>query len=601
MTDMLLLNLEAAARTDVGVVRRGLAQPDEDTVLDARFRETRDPMGVRALFAVADGQSHTRGGKVASAQCVNMLEEGIEHYARRGESSIPGVQGVESFLRYVIERIDYTLRQSSENNVTVQGMGTTLTAVVVDGNAARILHAGDSRAYLLRSSDRGLRLLTRDEVAESDGRLVPTNGLGCVADSVRPNVTAEPLGDGDVLLVCTDGLYREIDDALIRRILCGSPTAAAAADRLIRAANHAGGHGNIGVVVVHVGRTAFSNDAELDRMFPLAGAIPPGRAVDTSAVPMPIPGSRARTATEAPVTSAGRVAPGEGGDAVTAATRVSADPGALSAGAGPGGGQEPSRVDPWATPAGGPSVPASPPHGGDPRRIVPPLHPPGAVHTSPFMAALAGLAAGLVIMGAVWFIASRGGRHDRESVVAPVELQPVPVNLFFKPEPFYPADVAYRRVSESGEQEWKELTSNQYTDIPMIDPDFNAELFLRVRPKYNSKKGGVLPTMFSVKVGRTSSSPAPAAEADTTRAARRGSIEVLQRSAAQVVLRRAGSRESTSLPAVFEESRRLFVRRFDDLALGDYEVTNGISNETKKVSLTAQEPSRHVEFKDDGT
>ncbi len=295
-----VLRMDAAGRTDVGEARRAAGLPDEDTVFLARFRDLADAAGVRALYAVADGVSQRKGGKVASAQAINMLEEGVEYYARRGESGIPGIDDLDSFLRYVFERIDQTLKSFAENNENIAGMGTTLTAAVIAGNEAKIVHAGDSRAYLLPAGG-GITKLTEDhETTDESGEIVPSNGVGCITDAVRVDLKTVELHDGDVLLLCTDGLWREITDGEIERIVRDSASPAIAVDRLIRAANEHGGSGNIGVVVCHFG----------ERVAREAAAAPAGErpeeAKEAPAPSPPVQRERAPTLGRGPATAAVR-------------------------------------------------------------------------------------------------------------------------------------------------------------------------------------------------------------------------------------------------------------------------------------------------------
>lgn len=252
-----ILRMDAAGRTDVGEARRAAGLPDEDTVFLARFRDVAHAGGVRALYAVADGVSQRRGGKVASAQAINMLEEAIEYYARRGESGIPGIDDLDSFLDYVFVRIDETLKSFAANNETIAGMASTLTAAVIVGNLAKVVHAGDSRAYLVPAGAAGAKQLTEDQTTtDESGQPIPSNAVGCLTDQVRVSRTDVELRDGDKLLLCSDGLWREVGDEDIERIVRQSTTPAAAVDCLIRLANERGGSGNVAAIVCHFGEAA---------------------------------------------------------------------------------------------------------------------------------------------------------------------------------------------------------------------------------------------------------------------------------------------------------------------------------------------------------
>lgn len=606
MTDAQLLTLESAARTDVGVVRRGLGQPDEDTILDARFRDIGDPWGVRAVFGVADGLGHTKGGKVASAQAINMFEEGLEHLARRGDSGIPGVSGVDAFLKYVVERIDHTLRQSSENNVTVSGMGTTLTAAVIDGNTARIVHAGDSRAYLLHAADKTLRQITKDETEESGSGPVPTNGIGCVADGVVVNMAIEPLADGEVLLLCTDGLWREVDDDLLRRILVGSPSAAAAVDRLIRAANQAGGHGNIGAVVVHVGATALQNDSGLDRLFPLAGAIPPGRASDPSAVPMPLPGVRqtVREVSE-PVVARDRytvMADGAGvgqsqGAALSGPAVLPVSDSVSASGSG-----HATSAPPPLPPAPGGLPGARGLSGGDPRRIAPPPRPPGAPETSRFMAAIAGFAVGAILCGLAWFLITRRSAKQEVEQPPPPVLEAAPVIVWHKEhETLYGSKVEYRTYTETGEETWVALQDDDPKQVGMVTEDDEVVLYLRVSPTYDTRASRVRATQFDVKIGQ--SGPPEAAAPDSLADVRhqRGSLEVHSDEPGAIWVCAADEQTPVAREAaLFDRTTTDYVVDFTGLPLGEYRVGHGVLQIEQTVVLTEAQPERVLRLNKEG-
>ena len=228
------MRVAAAAATDIGLIREG----NEDSYLVV------DP-----LFAVADGMGGHRGGEVAS----QLALETIEDLFRSGESDLAGQ--VREANRVVFER--------SVRDRRVAGMGTTLTAVLVEEDHVRVAHVGDSRAYLFRAGE--LRPLTEDhtlvhrmlmegEITEEEAEVHPhrsvlTRALGVDA-SVDVDEDVIDLRAGDRLLLCTDGLTAMITPERIRELLAGARDPQDAADRLVRAANAAGGVDNTTVVVV---------------------------------------------------------------------------------------------------------------------------------------------------------------------------------------------------------------------------------------------------------------------------------------------------------------------------------------------------------------
>ena len=230
------MNVRVGAATDIGLVREG----NEDSYLVEQ-----------PLFAVADGMGGHRGGEVAS----RLALETIESLFRRGEGAL--AEQVQEANRAVYER--------SSMDRAVAGMGTTLTAALVEADRARLAHVGDSRAYLFRRGE--LRMLTEDhtlvnrmvqqgEITEAEAerhpqRSVVTRALG-VERSVPVDEVIVDLEPGDRLLICSDGLTSMVDDAAIADLLGHQADPQRAAETLVDAANRAGGVDNTTVIVVAV-------------------------------------------------------------------------------------------------------------------------------------------------------------------------------------------------------------------------------------------------------------------------------------------------------------------------------------------------------------
>lgn len=258
------MRVTAAAATDVGLVREG----NEDSYL------TEGP-----LFAVADGMGGHRGGEVASQLAVETLEK----LFKEGAGDLP--DQVQEANRVVFER--------SVLDRKVAGMGTTLTAALVEGDRVRLAHVGDSRAYLLR--DGTLRLLTEDhtlvhrmvsegEISKEEAethpqRSVLTRALGVdtVVDVDDDSLQVRP---GDRLLLCTDGLTSMVSEDEIEDVLRTVPDPREAAQRLVRMANEAGGVDNTTVVILD-----FSDDDAAGR--PDGQATPSREAIAPARVGRP--------------------------------------------------------------------------------------------------------------------------------------------------------------------------------------------------------------------------------------------------------------------------------------------------------------------------
>jgi serine/threonine protein phosphatase PrpC len=202
------------------------------------------------LFAVADGMGGAQAGEVASRIAAESFapDEGWEG-------------SPESYLRSIAKGANERIHRLAQADSTRSGMGTTLTAALLDGDDVSLAHVGDSRAYRFR--DGQLKLLTSDhslvEELRRQGRLtdeqaedhpqrsIITRALGPEPDVVVDTMTyrARP---GDVYLLCSDGLTTMVKEARIAAILSETDDLDAAVERLVEEANSAGGRDNITVV-----------------------------------------------------------------------------------------------------------------------------------------------------------------------------------------------------------------------------------------------------------------------------------------------------------------------------------------------------------------
>jgi protein phosphatase len=232
------VRIEAVGLTDAGRVRDG----NEDSfVLDQRL----------ALFAVADGMGGHRGGEVASATAIEALRAAVAG----GEAVDAAVRDAN---RAVLER--------AERDPELAGMGTTMTAAVPVGESALLIaHVGDSRAYRLH--DTGFERITDDhslvEELVREGRLTPeqaeshpqraiiTRALG-QDDDVDVDVYTVRVRSGDRIVLCSDGLTTMMRERDIERIVRAEQDPQRAVDKLVDAANEAGGEDNITVLLLDV-------------------------------------------------------------------------------------------------------------------------------------------------------------------------------------------------------------------------------------------------------------------------------------------------------------------------------------------------------------
>ncbi len=220
------------------------------------------------LFAVADGMGGAQAGEVASRLAAAAIREFHEADELEPERRLAAI--VQEANRRIFDR-------SSEDR-NASGMGTTVTAALVEGDRVTLGHVGDSRAYRFRAG--ALEQLTDDHSLVADlvrgGRLSPeeagshpqrsviTRALGTdpAVDVDTLTVTPE---DGDVYLLCSDGLTSMISDEDIQEIVRGASGLEEAASKLVKAANRSGGEDNITVVLFRVeGDDALGETAVLE-------------------------------------------------------------------------------------------------------------------------------------------------------------------------------------------------------------------------------------------------------------------------------------------------------------------------------------------------
>jgi protein phosphatase len=240
--------LAVAARTDVGMVRSG----NEDNF----FADADQNHGI---FIVADGMGGHAAGEVASEMAVQIVPR--ELAAVRDVTDPSARERVMNSLK-TANRAIYE-RMISEPDK--QGMGTTVSAVVLSHGHYMIGQVGDSRVYLLR--DGMLTQVTKDHsyvqeqvdagfLTPEQARYHPYSNVitRCVGagDTVEPDVYEGELKVGDVLLVASDGLTGMVDDRRLQTLLLARSTPGRIVDALIADANGRGGLDNITAIVVRV-------------------------------------------------------------------------------------------------------------------------------------------------------------------------------------------------------------------------------------------------------------------------------------------------------------------------------------------------------------
>src|SRR5215207_8966737 len=217
------------------------------------------------LFAVADGMGGAQAGEVASRIAAGAFERG------RLRDDAPA----EGQLEQIAQRANREIHKLAQEDSSRAGMGTTLTAALLRGDEVALSHVGDSRAYVLR--DGQLKRLTKDhslvEELRRQGRLTeeqaeehPQRSIITRALGPEPSVSVDtmtfPARDGDVFLLCSDGLTTMVSDEEIRDILVNARSLRSAVSKLIDAANRGGGRDNITAVAFRVAAADAQEEEE---------------------------------------------------------------------------------------------------------------------------------------------------------------------------------------------------------------------------------------------------------------------------------------------------------------------------------------------------
>lgn len=207
------------------------------------------------IYLVCDGMGGAAGGEIASSIAVEEVLRMVSE--RQPESPLPKIaeDAVEVANREIFSR--------AQRNPSLNGMGTTLVALLVEETRVWVLNIGDSRCYRLR--DGRLEQLTLDhslveeqvrlgrmsphEALQSPLRNVITRALG-TQSGVTPDCFQFEVQAGDLFLLCSDGLTRELPDETIQSLLYGDASLEERAGGLVEAANRAGGRDNITCVLI---------------------------------------------------------------------------------------------------------------------------------------------------------------------------------------------------------------------------------------------------------------------------------------------------------------------------------------------------------------
>ena len=250
------MKIRYAAKTDVGMKR---------THNEDYFSLMEDEQ----LFIVADGMGGHSSGEVASRLAAETVSE---FYQRTKDEDATWPYKMDRNLSYIENRLvcgiklaNYKIYEAASKDIRFKGMGTTVVTCLISGDKIYIAHVGDSRCYRLRAG--GLEQVTRDhslledykdakpDMTVEEERNFPhknviTRALG-MRDTVQVDIRTDEVMDGDVFLLCSDGL----SDEHIKQILAAGEDLEKSVADLVDQANRAGGTDNITTLVLQCSNT----------------------------------------------------------------------------------------------------------------------------------------------------------------------------------------------------------------------------------------------------------------------------------------------------------------------------------------------------------
>lgn len=251
------MRISVGARTDVGRVRTN----NEDS-----FKLVPE----LNLFILSDGMGGEAHGEIASNIAVQAVAAHCAEGRRDPSTPLlveprPELSTETNRLVSSVELANRMIYESAQKHPAQRGMGATVVAVWINDQRLSVAHVGDSRLYLLRAGDfqqltqdhslvaeqvrRGI--ISREQADSSDMQSVLIRALG-IDPEVQVDADEHLLMEGDILVLCSDGLSRMVTDLEIASTLLSQNGLQPAADRLVELANEYGGEDNISVVVVRM-------------------------------------------------------------------------------------------------------------------------------------------------------------------------------------------------------------------------------------------------------------------------------------------------------------------------------------------------------------
>ena len=214
------------------------------------------------FFVVADGVGGSNAGEVASRTAVLDF---ARCFADKNLESFGSESAIEEHMRQCIEKVNRRILALSHEKRENSGMATTLVAFLIHGNRMYLINIGDSRGYICRDGRmlqitedhtyvNGLiqaGIISEEQAMNHKDRHMITRAVGA-EETIDADLFKVSIKQGDIIMICTDGLYGEVSDQSMIGILSQDKSMQEITDELVDSANIQGGHDNITVVCVKI-------------------------------------------------------------------------------------------------------------------------------------------------------------------------------------------------------------------------------------------------------------------------------------------------------------------------------------------------------------
>ncbi|HEV2960301.1 MAG TPA: Stp1/IreP family PP2C-type Ser/Thr phosphatase [Candidatus Angelobacter sp.] len=256
------LTVEVAGKSDVGCVR---SNNEDNFGYDSRC----------GIFVVCDGMGGQAAGEVASKMAVDILLAYFREAGKTGDyrqvgEPFRGVSPDARALASAIQLANRTIYETGQQQQSKSGMGSTIVAALIRGNALSVGHVGDSRIYLIRQNsiqqltqDHSLVMeqvrrgyITREQAERSEMQNIILRALGS-EENVEPDVEDLVVLSGDTLVLSSDGLTRHVRDEEILKIISSSSSLEQGCAALVETAKNNGGDDNITCLLLRVVERAW--------------------------------------------------------------------------------------------------------------------------------------------------------------------------------------------------------------------------------------------------------------------------------------------------------------------------------------------------------